>query len=313
MTRIVIDRHHVSLDYATDCMIIRVPDQVPRTVPLGRIEQLICMHNTQLTTQLIGQLYKRGIDFIVLNLRFEKSSYALFSDQARQVERRCVQYDWQLKEDRRLQLAKDLCKHKFKALENNLSFFKTDKAIRACKLINNTRFELDQTCISEDQLRGIEGNLQKVAFDCWREQIPATLGFHRRERRPPKDPVNSILSLAYTLVHQDAVRQAKRYGLDPYLGFYHRTAFGRHSLACDLMEPVRPFVESWVVELFKKGVLDKRCFSFSDKGCLLGKAGRESFYAAFEENSELWRRKLQAGAVWLIRLIDLHLGGLSDA
>ena len=56
MTRIIIDKHNVSLDYATDCMIIRAAEQQPRSVPLSRIDQLICMHNTHLTTQLIGQL-----------------------------------------------------------------------------------------------------------------------------------------------------------------------------------------------------------------------------------------------------------------
>lgn len=307
MTHIIIDRHNVSLEYATDCMIVRVPDEVPRTIPLGRIDQLICMHNVQLTTQLMGQLNKRGIDLIVLNMRYEKSSFALYSDQQRQVERRCRQYSWQLNDHDRLQLAIAICSHKFKALKQLLSQFKTDKAIRACRQLQETRLHL-HSCAGEDQLRGIEGSLQKAAFECWRDQLPESLGFIKRERRPPKDPVNSALSLAYTLVHQEAVRQSKRYGLDPQLGFYHRTVFGRQSLACDLMEPVRPFVESWIVKLFRDGGLNRRCFNTSTEGCLLNKAGRETFYAAFDQESQAWRRKLGAGALWIVKHIDEQNG-----
>jgi CRISPR-associated protein Cas1 len=306
MTHIIIDRHHVTLEYATDCMIVRVPEEIPRTVPLGRVDQLICLHSVHLTTQLIGQLYKRGIDLIVLNMRYENSSFALFSDQQRQVERRCRQYRWQQNDSDRLEFARDLCSHKFKVMAKLLSQYHTMPAFSACKRLEEARHTL-VSCHSDDQLRGIEGSLQRMAFDIWRQQIPSSLGFVRRERRPPKDPVNAVLSLAYTLVHQDAVRQAKRYGLDPQLGFYHRTAFGRQSLACDLMEPVRPHVESWVVKLFNENILDKRFFTQSAQGCFLGKAGRSEFYAAFDEAAQQWRRKLAAGAHWLARRID-HAG-----
>ncbi|WP_417533696.1 CRISPR-associated endonuclease Cas1 [Marinobacterium stanieri] len=303
MTHIIIDRHQVTLEYATDCMIVRVPDELPRTIPLGRVDQLVCLHSVHLTTQLIGQLHKRGIDLIVLNMRYENSSFALFADQQRQVERRCRQYRWQQDDADRLQFARALCSHKFKVMTQLLSDFHTMPALSTCERLQQAR-QVVSSCRSEDELRGIEGSLQRMAFDIWRQQLPASLGFVRRERRPPKDPVNAVLSLTYTLVHQDAVRQAKRYGLDPQLGFYHRTAFGRQSLACDLMEPVRPHVESWVVRLFNEGVLNKRNFTQSSQSCLLGKTGRTEFYAAFDEAAQQWRRKLAAGAHWLARRID---------
>ena len=102
-----------------------------------------------------------------------------------------------------------------------------------------------------DQLRGVEGSLQRMAFDYWKQSIPKEFSFTKRIRRPPPDPVNALLSLTYTLVFHEAVRQCKRFGLDPALGFYHRASFGRASLACDLMEPSRPIVEGFVVQLLQ--------------------------------------------------------------
>ena len=301
MTRIVIDRHKVTLEYSTDCMIVRVPGNPPRTLPLNRIDQLICMHSVQLTTQLIGQLYKRGIDLVVINQRYEKHSFSLFSDQQKIVERRCQQYAWQLEESQRLQFAKALCQHKFHTISRLIKHSQTQ--------VNTTQaLQQAAVCCSEQSLRGIEGNLQRQVFEYWRSVIPVHYGFHRRERRPPKDPVNATLSLTYTMVYQDAVRQAKKRGLDPQLGFYHRTAYGRQSLACDLMEPVRPHVEAWVASLFTDGVLTKRHFSETDGGCLLGKTGRQVFYDALGEHAPEWRRSLDAAALWVVKRLDQSMG-----
>ncbi|ANG62225.1 CRISPR-associated endonuclease Cas1 [Marinobacterium aestuarii] len=301
MTHVILDRRQLSLEYATDCIIVRAPEQPPRTLPLSRIDQVICMHSVQLTTQLIGQLQSRGIDLIVLNQRHEQNSFALFANQQRQVERRCRQYAWQQSLTRRLPIAVQFCRHKFNILNRLLTHTATGEALH-----QHIEVALRQlgSCEDDAQLRGIEGSVQRLAFAHWREQLPPQLGFSKRERRPPPDPVNAALSLTYTLVHQEAVRQSLRYALDPQLGFYHRPAYGRKSLACDLMEPLRPQVETWVVRLFNSGLLDRRHFSTRPGGCLLGKEGRQQFYAAYDEVSTHWSRQLGAGAHWLSRRID---------
>ena len=304
MTKVILDKRNLSLDYATDCMIVRADNQPPRTLPLSRIEQLICMHSVQLTTQLIGQLHKRGIDLIVMNQRYADHSFAIFADQKNQVERRCRQYAWQLHEQGRLPFAKHLCDHKFTILKRALNT--VEGTAQTQQKIAQIQMQLIQ-CEQEQTLRGIEGSIQRIAFEQWRHLLPSQLGFTKRERRPPKDPVNAILSLTYTLIHHEAVRQAHKYALDPQLGFYHRVAFGRQSLACDLMEPVRPRAELWITQLFVSGVLNLRHFSQTDGRCLLGKAGRELFYAAYDEQLNDWKRVLEAGARWTAHRLDSAL------
>jgi len=118
------------------------------------------------------------------------------------------------------------------------------------------------------------------------------LNFHGRNRQPPRDPVNAVLSLTYTLLHAEAVLALYGTGLDPFIGFYHALNFGRESLACDLMEALRPQADRFVLALFRQETLTSDDFSKTDGACLLGKAGRSRYYAAYESQAESFRRQL---------------------
>ena len=130
-------------------------------------------------------------------------------------------------------------------------------------------------------------------FEALAEILPAGLKFHGRNRRPPRDPVNALLSLSYTLLHAEAVLALYGAGLDPFIGFYHCLDFGRESLACDVMEALRPQADRFVLDLFRAETVKTEDFSLSEAGCLLGKAGRGRFYAAYENRAEFFRRELE--------------------
>jgi len=103
------------------------------------------------------------------------------------------------------------------------------------------------------------------------------------------------------MLHFDAVRAAHAAGLDPLLGFYHRPAFGRESLACDLIEVLRPHADAWVWQQFRSRALRNDHFSLHNGACVLGKAGRERFYSAWEGSVKLPRRWLRARCALLAR------------
>lgn len=165
--------------------------------------------------------------------------------------------------------------------------------------------------VNLDSLRGHEGAAARAYFGALVAVMPPALGFAGRNRRPPRDPVNACLSLGYTLLHSQAVVACQSAGLDPLLGFYHRPAFGRESLASDLIEALRPAVDLWVWELVRSRTLREEHFSTSADACLLGKAGRSLFYAAWANDSKPWARWLReqcrllardlrgTGAAWL--------------
>jgi CRISPR-associated protein Cas1 len=157
-------------------------------------------------------------------------------------------------------------------------------------------------------LRGIEGAAAAAYFEAMAEILPESLHFCGRNRQPPRDPVNAILSLTYTLLHAEAVLSLYGTGLDPFIGFYHALSFGRESLACDLMEALRPQADRFVLALFRQGTLGADDFSKTDGACLLGKAGRSRYYAAYESQAENFRRQLAESSSDIANAVSQHPG-----
>ncbi len=150
-------------------------------------------------------------------------------------------------------------------------------------------------------LRGREGAAARAYFGGLAGVFAPALNFAGRNRRPPRDPVNACLSLGYTLLHAQAIHACVTIGLDPLLGFYHRPAFGRESLASDLIEPLRPVVDLWVWGLLRSRTLREEHFTQDKGACLLGKAGRQSFYSEWELHHAPWQRWLRARTQVLAR------------
>lgn len=149
----------------------------------------------------------------------------------------------------------------------------------------------------EDQLatlRGFEGGASASYFSAYTELFPESLEFKNRNRRPPEDPVNAMLSLCYTMLHYEMEREIEVIGLDPTIGFYHQFDYGRESLACDLVEPYRPDVDKFVYEIFRTREFTARDFAEDDErpGCYLKKGSRKRFYPLYEgwakEMRPLW-------------------------
>jgi CRISPR-associated protein Cas1 len=153
-------------------------------------------------------------------------------------------------------------------------------------------------------LRGVEGAASAAVYAALAVMFPPAYGFCGRNRRPPRDPANALLSLTYTLLHSEAVLAAHGAGLDPFVGFYHALDFGRESLACDLIEPLRPAADEFVLALIRNETLRADHFSIDAAQCTIGKAGRSRYYEAVESLLEPCRRRLtrSTGALvhWLV-------------
>jgi CRISPR-associated protein Cas1 len=107
--------------------------------------------------------------------------------------------------------------------------------------------------------------------------------FEGRNRRPPRDPVNALLSFAYAMLAKELTVAAQIIGFDPYLGFYHQPRYGRPSLALDVMEEFRPLVaDSVVLSVINTGMLGPGDFVAAGESCALTAAGRKTFIQAFE-------------------------------
>jgi len=108
--------------------------------------------------------------------------------------------------------------------------------------------------------------------------------FSGRNRRPPTDPVNALLSLAYSLLTKDCTLAAMAVGLDPYVGFYHQPRFGRPALALDVMEEFRPLIaESVVLTAINNRMILSKHFIRAGQAVNLSPAGRKLFFQAYEQ------------------------------
>ncbi|MGH7968392.1 MAG: CRISPR-associated endonuclease Cas4g/Cas1g [Limisphaerales bacterium] len=159
------------------------------------------------------------------------------------------------------------------------------------------------TASSTEELLGIEGaaasqyfqqfsGMVKVADDLPglgleaenTKQRTFNFNFNNRNRRPPTDPVNAMLSLAYSLLAKDCMLAALAVGFDPYLGFYHQPRFGRPALGLDLMEEFRPLVaESTVLSCINNRVVTDKDFVKAGQAVNLTAPGRKRFFQIYEQ------------------------------
>jgi CRISP-associated protein Cas1 len=152
-----------------------------------------------------------------------------------------------------------------------------------------------EECDSMEVLLGIEGNAARLYFgafagmlnrdDASKQELSPVFHFDfaGRNRRPPRDAVNALLSLGYSLLSKDLTVACYAAGFDPMMGFYHQPRFGRPALALDLMEPFRPLVvDSAVITAINTRMVTTREFVSAGGGVALTSAGRKAFYRAYE-------------------------------
>lgn len=136
------------------------------------------------------------------------------------------------------------------------------------------------------QLLGVEGSAARAYFHALGILLGSDWVFRARRRRPPPDPVNSLLSFGYSLLLQEAIAAVEVAGLDPYVGVLHAERAGMPGLALDLMEEFRPvLVDTLAVQLLRSHMLERKDFDTAPGppvACRLTAHGRKVFLAAYE-------------------------------
>jgi len=137
-------------------------------------------------------------------------------------------------------------------------------------------------------LRGFEGNGAKAYFDVLDDMIlnrKELFTFVSRNRRPPLDPVNALLSFAYSLLANECASALEAVGLDAFVGFMHTDRPGRCSLAADIMEVLRPcFADRFVLGCINNRMFNKEDFLTADNGAVsLTESSRKTFLKAWQE------------------------------
>ncbi len=269
------------------CLIVRPREGEPVDVRLPATSQVCIFGNVQVSTQAVRALLERGIPLVYFTYGGWFLGRATGHD-SKNIELRIAQHAAAADSEVCLELARG---------------FVTSKILNARTMLRRNSTSPDATALFElkqfarkvddveqlQSLLGLEGTAARAYFGAFRDLLSgkalATGAFDLdgRNRRPPRDPVNALLSFAYSLLAKDFTLALATAGLDPMLGFFHQPRFGRPALALDLMEEFRPLVaDSVVVNAINTGVVDDTDFERLNGSCALRAHARRRFLHAYE-------------------------------
>ncbi|PWQ97655.1 CRISPR-associated endonuclease Cas1 [Leucothrix pacifica] len=288
MTTLYIDRRNTRLTIESNTLVCFIEDKRQRPVPLLLLDQLIISSMIELSSTVLLKLAEAQVMVVFLNPRNSKQRASVHGRLGKNPHIRLAQYQAQQDTLLSCEIAQQWVVAKVKNQRRLLFRYQDSRKdlryplSKSIEQLTQALQTLDTPVANLDSLRGVEGSAARASFAAYKEILPNSLGFTGRKRRPPPDPVNACLSLAYTLLHARAVQAAVAQGFDPMIGFLHEPKYSRDSLAADIIEPWRPHVDAWVLEQFTTQALRKDDFTNDQDSCLLGKAGRYKFYAAYE-------------------------------
>lgn len=309
MTTLFVDRKDARLSLDGGALVVQVADD-RATFPLTQIERIVVRGPATLETGLLSSLWSRGVGLLLLSGRRGDPTARFHGQPHNDVHRRIAQTLAACDPAAALRLANPIVAAKLQGQARALDRLGRIRpglrrgALAFTAMVDEMKPRLAEAS-SMDSLRGFEGGAARLYWEALGGAFAPALAFRGRNRRPPRDPVNAALSLAYVIATSEAGRQAQVVGLDPMIGFLHAPSFGRESLACDLVEPLRPHIDVWVEALFRERKLRVENFSADATGaCLIGKAGRAAFYEALGDRLPAWARWLRRFARDLASRLD---------
>lgn len=308
MRSLYLDRRDAVLELDGGAIVVRVGGEAAARLPLGGLERVVVRGARAIDPRLLTALWEQDAALLILSGRHGTPTARLLGRDHGDARIRLAQYALAHDPARRLEIGRAIVRAKLEAQRRlllRLAARREDARhalLRGAARVAAALAQTD-TAAHRDALLGHEGAAAAGYIEALGAVFAPSLGFAGRNRRPPRDPVNAVLSLGYTLLHLEAARIAQIRGLDPLLGILHEPAAHRDSLASDLIEPLRPHVDAWAVELFRTRTLRADHFTRDGPACLLGKAGRQSFYAAWDARLPALSRLLGQSAQRLVRLL----------
>ncbi|HEY0005890.1 MAG TPA: CRISPR-associated endonuclease Cas1 [Pyrinomonadaceae bacterium] len=267
---------------------IREKRQVVNEVRLMEVSQLNLFGNVQISAQALRELAAREIS--ILHLSYGGWLSAVTTPPPhKNIELRRRQFTAAADRSVCLQLARAFVSGKIRNSRTLLRRNAQDLPEGALYRLAELRRRAERAGALE-QLLGIEGTAAREYFSNFALMFKSgangptpSFAFESRNRRPPRDPVNALLSLLYAMLMKEMVNTLIGVGFDPYLGFYHQTHYGRPALALDLVEEFRPLVaDSVVIGLINNGEVRPSDFISRAGAVALTASGRRRVIEAYE-------------------------------
>jgi CRISPR-associated protein Cas1 len=262
------------------------------TARLGEVSQVVVQGNIYITTPCLQELMHRGIPVTWHSYGGFFFGHTVGNGQ-KNVELRTAQYRNSFDDKICLHIARALVADKIANSRTQLRRNwkpdeKPERLLADLKRIRNQAEHAD----SLQTLLGIEGHAAALYFGSFRNTLRSSqpadeallaFDFRQRNRRPPTDPVNALLSFAYTMLARTWTVTLQAVGFDSFRGFYHQPRYGRPALALDMMEPFRPLLaDSVAMQVINNGEVRPSDFVSAAGSVNLNAGGRKRFIIAFE-------------------------------
>ncbi len=264
--------------------------EVLSSTPLGQVSQVVLFGNVGLTTPAMDTLLLQESEVIFLTVHGEYRG-RLVGPLTPHVPLRRAQYRRLEEEGFALRMAQGFVSAK---LHHQRALLQRHQREERLAQVDEVIAQLGEAIESVPRkttlaaLRGLEGSGGAAYFRGLRGLFAPQWNFNDRNRRPPGDPVNVLLSFGYTLLTELCSSAVQAVGLDPYAGFLHEVAYNRPALGLDLCEEFRPVVDGVVLWCCRSGQLTPADFSPgpAERPVVLGDAGKRRFLQAYEQRME---------------------------
>lgn len=304
-------------------LVVELRDGTKEHAQLGNTSHVALFGNVQISTQALQELCSRGVTVSYLSSGGWLYGITRGMDH-KHIELRRRQFEAAADPARCLALAQRLTAVKIKncrtLVRRNAEEPPSNTLERLRELVAAA-----EASTSLESLLGIEGTAARLYFEAFGSMVRPpddadrmAFDFDGRNRRPPRDPVNALLSFGYAMLVKDLAVTLIAVGFDPYLGFYHQPRYGRPALALDVMEEFRPLVvDSVVLSALNTGAIKAGAFVRRGGAVSLTPSGRTSFLRAYERRMDelvshpvfgyriSYRRVLEVQ----VRLLARYLGG----
>lgn len=270
---------------SSELLLVERDGQVIARVPLLRLQLVVLFGTVHVTTPTVATLLERGIDLVLLTSDGEYRGRLVGPDSG-SAELRIRQLEAARDEGLAHDLARRFVRGKLRNQGTLLMRFADQHpdVRRAIDAIRDALVRAERAG-GTGGLLAAEGYGSGAYFTAFATLVPPEFSFPGRQRRPPRDPVNALLSLGYTLLTQRSVSALRAVGLDPHVGFLHTYRAGRPSLALDLIEEFRPVVDALVLECLESAQIGPHDFAPPDpeRGVRLTPDGLRRFLALWEQ------------------------------
>ena len=286
MSLLYVNENNAYIGVEANRFFVKYSDGMKKMIPVETLENITIMGHAQMTTQRIQECLKRGIPVSYYSKggsyfgRLQSTGHV----NAKRQRQQCALYQSEFS----LEISKRIIRAKLKnqivvlqryGKSKNIAVEDQLKIMRICR-------EKVSKCLKVSEIMGYEGQGAKAYFEGLSRVIDPEFSFHGRNKRPPRDEFNSMISLGYSVIMNELYGKIEAKGLNPYFGFLHRDHENHPTLASDMMEEWRAvIVDATVMSMINGHEIHKDDFenNTDEPGCYLTRNGIKLYLKKLEK------------------------------